>query len=213
MLDKRQYLYHIVHKGKNKMFIKYNNEWIRVNKDDLKIKELNIVIRPGVIISGEIYIEKGAGIREGTIIKEGVTIRAASYIGVGAIIKTGAIIGEKVYIGDEAIIKTGAIIREMSYIGEKTSIGVGTIIGEKSVIGAGAYIGDRVVIKKETDIDVIVSKYYCNRYNNIIRIGCETHAIDKWENEDFQNELAIKHNELEWWNSRGKKILEFLINY
>ena len=45
----------------------------------------------------------------------------------------------------------------------------------------------------------------------MIRIGCETHNIDIWKDEIFQNHLAEKYNEIEWWNKRGKKILDFLM--
>ena len=41
-----------------------------------------------------------------------------------------------------------------------------------------------------------------------IRIGCETHTVDYWD--VYKDDLARKHNEIEWWNNYGKPIYEFL---
>ena len=72
-------------------------------------------------------------------------------------------------------------------------------------------INDSAWIGNSAEIEVIIAKYNCNRYNNVIRIGCETHPIEKWQDIEFQENLANKH-EWKWWNERGKKILNFLID-
>jgi len=68
----------------------------------------------------------------------------------------------------------------------------------------GAVIGVGAVI------DVVISKYNCNKYNDLIRIGCETHTTEEWSSIEFQEELATKHDRV-WWESRGRKILAFLM--
>lgn len=91
------------------------------------------------------------------------------------------------------------------------------LIGSGVHIESGVYIGSDVYIGSGVHIGCIISKYSCNRYFDIdtkttyIRIGCETHSIEKWKDENFQKELAKNHNEVAWWNSRGIKILNFLM--
>jgi carbonic anhydrase/acetyltransferase-like protein (isoleucine patch superfamily) len=109
---------------------------------------------------------------------------------------------------DERVKELSIRIREGAYIGERADIGERAGIGAGADIGAGAYIGEGAYI------DVIISKYCCNRYFDektktyFIRIGCKTFTLQEWSNIEFQEKLADE-NDREWWEAKGRKILQF----
>ena len=139
-----------------------------------------------------------------------IKIGAGAVIGTNAVIHAGAVIGAGADIGAGAVIGTNAVINA------DVIIHAGAVIGERADIGAGAVIGERAVIGAGADIDVIISKYNCNRYFNektktdYIRIGCKIHALQEWSNVEFQEKLAYE-NDRRWWEAKGRKILNFLM--
>ena len=89
----------------------------------------------------------------------------------------------------------------------------GVWVGEGADIGARAIIGEGADIREGADIVSVCAKYTGNivplKTGIQIRIGCETHAIDSWLAHGVT--LAAKHNEAEWWETTGKRMLDYLI--
>jgi hypothetical protein len=73
-------------------------------------------------------------------------------------------------------------------------------------------LGDGVTINKRflTIIDKYTAHIYPSKTNGtLIKIGCELHKPGEWKTNG--RKYAKKHNEVEWWDSVGKNILELLI--
>ncbi len=97
-------------------------------------------------------------------------------------------------------------------LGDGVSLGDCVRVGDGVSLGNDVRMGDGVSLGNDVSIISISHKYIgtlvINKDSVNIRIGCEVHPIEQWENHGAQ--LADKHCESEWWDTTGKHMLELL---
>lgn len=138
-------------------------------------------------------------------------------------------------IGDKKLTELNIIIGSSTWIENNVLIGSNVRIGNGVQIGSNVWIendvriendvwiesstwiGSGVLIRSDVLIESICSKYNCNKYydektkKDYIRIGCEIHPAEAWKEPEFVLSLVRKRKEEDWWESRGRKILQFLL--
>ena len=97
-------------------------------------------VEPGVYMSGEVVIKKGARIRSGSYLEGPILIGCGSDIGPNCYIRPFSNIGKDVHTGNACEVKASVIL-DKTHIGHLSYIG-DSIIGENCNLGAGTVIAN-----------------------------------------------------------------------
>ena len=117
--------------------------WKLLENSEAKIKSIESKylgeIEQGVVIKGNLFLEKGSVVKSGTRIEGNVYIGENCVIGPNAFLRNGTIIADNCHIGTSeiknSIILAGSKVPHFSYVGD-------SVIGRNCNIGAGTKIAN-----------------------------------------------------------------------